>query len=75
MKEFLLGLYIEYGARAFSYEYKNGEYSRLFVIAIGLPSPFIERVDTDDFPMFIPYKLTAKALEYIKTNDRRTIST
>ena len=65
MKEFLLGLYLEYGERAFPYIYKNGEYSRLFILARDN-----DYLDTRTLPKYdsqnLPYKLTAKALEYIK---------
>ena len=68
MREFLLELYLEYGERAFPYKYKNGEYSRLFVIARG--EEFIQNLTLPKYDLQnLPYKLTAKALEYIKTHD------
>jgi len=68
MKEFLLGLYLDHGERAFPYRYKNGEYARLFRIA--RDNTFIELIERPKYDaQELPYKLTAKALEYIKTHD------
>lgn len=68
MKEFLLGLYLEHGERSFPYRYKNGEYSRLFVLARG--AEFIGLIELPKYDaQELPYKLTAKALEYIKAHD------
>ena len=66
MKEFLLGIYIEYGDRAFPYiqaKRTNGEYT----FGSALQKYFIERINP--FPPTVEpsiYKLTAKALEYIR---------
>ncbi len=68
MKEFLLGLYLEYGERGLPYRYKNGEYTRLFRIA--RDNTFIELIERPKYDaQELPYKLTAKALEYIKPHD------
>ena len=68
MREFLLGLYLKYGERGFPYRYKNGEYTRFFVIARG--EEFIGLIKRPKYDaQALPYKLTAKALEYIKTHD------
>ena len=67
MREFLLGLYLKYGDRSFPYRYKNGEYSRLFHTAY---PEFIELIKRPKYDtQELPYQLTAKALEYIKSND------
>ena len=68
MREFLLGLYLKYGERAFSYRYKNGEYTRLFTLA--REGMLIEYLNRPQYTAeLLPYKLTAKALEYINSND------
>ena len=68
MREFLLGLYLEHGERAFPYRYKNGEYTRFFVVARG--EEFIELIKRPKYhEQNLHYKLTAKALEYIKAHD------
>ena len=68
MREFLLGLYLEHGERAFPYRYKNGEYTRFFVLARG--EEFIELIKRPKYDtQELPYQLTAKALEYIKAHD------
>lgn len=68
MKEFLLGLYLEHGERAFPYRYKNGEYSRLFILA--RDNGYIDMLTLPKYDLQnLPYKLTAKALEYIKAHD------
>ena len=67
MREFLLGLYLEHGERAFPYIYKE-EYPRFFVVARG--EEFIELLKRPKYDaQELPYKLTAKALEYIKAHD------
>lgn len=68
MREFLLGLYLEHGERAFPYKYKNGESTRLFHLARG--NDFLEMITRPIYDaQNLPYKLTAKALEYIKAHD------
>ena len=68
MREFLLGLYLEHGERAFPYRYKNGEYTRFFMVSRG--EEFIELLKRPKYDaQELPYKLTAKALEYIKAHD------
>ena len=68
MRELLLWLYLEHGERDFPYRYKNGEYTRLFVIARG--EEFIELIKRPKYDaQELPYQLTAKALEYIKAHD------
>jgi hypothetical protein len=68
MREFLLELYLEYGERGLPYRCKNGEYTRFFVLARG--EEFIELIKRPKYDeQNLPYKLTAKALEYIKTHD------
>ena len=68
MREFLLGLYLEHGERAFPYRYKNDEYTRLFTLA--REGMLIEYLNRPQYTAeLLPYKLTAKALEYIKAHD------
>lgn len=69
MKEFLLGLYLEYGERAFAYliaydgapAYKFGQAMALQYITLIPRKKYNAKL--------LPYKLTAKALEYIKAHD------
>ena len=63
MKEFLLGIYIEYGDRAFPYK-NSMETGGQYMFGAALRDKYIKST-----AMLAPYKLTAKALEYIKTND------
>lgn len=64
MKEFLLGLYLEYGERDFAYRPVYG-----IMFSIAYPE-FIELIERPKYyAQELPYKLTAKALEYIKAHD------
>ena len=68
MKEFLLGLYIEYGDRAFPYNNPSycDSYVNHFTRARGVE--YIIYAGDDSYTTeYLPYKLTAKALEYIKS--------
>lgn len=62
MKEFLLGLYIEYGNRTFPYRMAQ-ETGGIYVFGAALRDGYIE---SNHNACTVPYKLTAKALEYIK---------
>ena len=70
MKDFLLELFLEHGDRAFGYrsDYMNDEYTRLFTLA--REGMLIEYLNRPQYTAeLLPYKLTAKALEYINSND------
>lgn len=72
MKDFLMELFLEHGERAFGYnghKVTNGDiYDRHFAQA--RYKDYIEYIMRDTYTVHLPpYKLTAKALEYIKTND------
>ena len=64
MKEFLLGLYLEHGERDFAY---RSVYGTMFHKAYPELIELIKRPKYD--AQELPYKLTAKALEYIKAHD------
>ena len=64
MREFLLGLYLEHGERAFAY---RSVYGTMFHKSY---PEFIELIKRPKYDaQELPYKLTAKALEYIKAHD------
>ena len=64
MREFLLGLYLEHGERDFAYK---SVYGAMFTIAYPEFIGLLKRPKYD--AQELPYKLTAKALEYIKAHD------
>ena len=69
MREFLLGLYLEHGERAFPYviDY-DGAPVHKFGQARALQ--YITLISRKKYNAeLLPYKLTAKALEYIKAHD------
>ena len=71
MKEYLMGLLLEHGDRAFGFTiaYRDAGYTRLFTVARE-NADFIELIERPQYTAeLLPYKLTAKALEYIKSND------
>jgi hypothetical protein len=64
MREFLLGLYLEHGERDFAY---RSVYGTMFHKSY---PEFIELIKRPKYNTeLLPYKLTAKALEYIKAHD------
>ena len=66
MKDFLLGLLLEHGDRAFPFRASiTGE-----LFAQARNSRYIDMIPCPVYDAHnLPYKLTAKALEYIKSND------